>query len=463
MSSEVAVRVSNLSKCYQIYGAPQDRLKQFVLPKLGGMFGGASRSYFREFWALRDVSFEIKRGEAVGIIGRNGSGKSTLLQMVCGTLQPTEGTVEVGGRVAALLELGAGFNPEFTGRENVYLNGSLLGMRRAEIEEAFPAILEFAEIGEYIDRPVKTYSSGMYVRLAFAVAVHCKPEVLIVDEALAVGDVYFQRKCYRRIEQLRAGGCTLLLVTHSMDSLIQVCDRGILLEHGEVMGDGDCQKVVHAYMRSLFGVLESAEPGPADAAVGELGGDAEDATLEANGLEPNAFLMKGGMADLFATRAGYNRDEIRLGTRDAVCADFVIVSEKGWSSSLWARYPFSLWVKYVARRDVDRVVFGLQVRTVDGLVVYSTNSLVFHNELFSLSKDEVKLVRFDLRCALLPAQYFLTIGVSRYEDGGEEVLALDRRVDSVILTVFGDNHHTNGVADMEASICIGGDIPKEVI
>ena len=211
MSSEIAIKVENLSKCYQIYAQPRDRLKQFVLPRLQRIAGKSPKQYFREFWALKDVSFEVKKGETVGIIGRNGSGKSTLLQMICGTLNPTGGTIQTNGRTAALLELGSGFNPEFTGRENVYLNGAVLGLTNDEIDNRFDDIASFADIGDFIEQPVKTYSSGMVVRLAFAVAVNVDPQILVVDEALSVGDELFQRKCYSRIETIKDKGATIIL------------------------------------------------------------------------------------------------------------------------------------------------------------------------------------------------------------------------------------------------------------
>lgn len=207
--NEIAIQVTNLSKCYQIYASPTDRLKQFFVPKIQQVARRERNCYFREFWALDDVSFSIKKGETVGIIGRNGAGKSTLLQIICGTLTPTAGDVRVNGRIAALLELGAGFNPEFSGRENVYLNGSVLGLTKDQIAAKFAEIEEFADIGQFIDQPVKTYSSGMYVRLAFAVQACVEPEILIVDEALAVGDIGFQYKCYKRMEALRAKGLPL--------------------------------------------------------------------------------------------------------------------------------------------------------------------------------------------------------------------------------------------------------------
>lgn len=239
MSYEIAIRVDRLSKCYQIYAKPQDRLKQ-------SLWRGR-KQFFREFWALRDISFEVKKGEMVGIIGRNGSGKSTLLQIICGTLAPTSGEVETHGRVAALLELGAGFNPEFTGRENVYLNGSILGLRREEVDARYDEIVSFADIGDFIEQPVKTYSSGMFVRLAFAVQACVEPDILVVDEALAVGDVFFRQKCYRRLAALREKGCSIILVTHAMNDVEQFCERALLLHQGEAVFQGGASEAVRRY------------------------------------------------------------------------------------------------------------------------------------------------------------------------------------------------------------------------
>lgn len=224
MSAEAVITVENLSKCYQIYKKPQDRLIQTLLR--------GRRKNFQEFWALRDVSFQVKAGETFGIIGRNGSGKSTLLQILAGILNPTSGTVDVQGRIAALLELGSGFNPNFTGRENVFLNGQILGLTKQEIEEKYDQIVSFADIGDYINQPVKTYSSGMFVRLAFAVQAHINANIVILDEALAVGDVFFKQKCYARLDELRASGAAILLVSHSMSDIIQFCSDAILLDRG---------------------------------------------------------------------------------------------------------------------------------------------------------------------------------------------------------------------------------------
>ncbi|CAG9933565.1 ABC transporter ATP-binding protein [Candidatus Nitrotoga arctica] len=251
MSSEIAICVQNLSKCYQIYDTPRDRLKQFVLPRLRRMMGKSPKQYFGEFWALKDISFEIQKGETVGIIGRNGSGKSTLLQMICGTLNPTSGTIQTNGRIAALLELGSGFNPEFTGRENVYMNAALLGLGQEEIDARFDDIAAFADIGNFIDQPVKTYSSGMFVRLAFAVNIISEPDIMIVDEALAVGDMNFQAKCMTALTRIQESGSTILFVSHDVGAVKSLCSRGLYLEHGMVKAIGKAPEVAEQYIRTM--------------------------------------------------------------------------------------------------------------------------------------------------------------------------------------------------------------------
>jgi lipopolysaccharide transport system ATP-binding protein len=251
MSSEIALQIENLSKCYQIYDKPYDRLKQSIYPSLQLLTGIQPKQYFREFWALKNISFEVKKGESVGIVGRNGSGKSTLLQLITGTLSPSSGAVKSKGRIAALLELGAGFNPEFSGRENVYLNGALLGFNRQQIDEKFDAIAAFADIGEYLEQPVKTYSSGMLVRLAFAVQVQVEPDILIVDEALAVGDWLYQKRCLQRIQKLVADGMTLLFVSHDQESVRTLTSRSLLLNRGSAKAWGVSSEVVLEYRKLL--------------------------------------------------------------------------------------------------------------------------------------------------------------------------------------------------------------------
>ena len=291
--ADVVLSVKNVSKCFEMYEKPVHRLYQTL-------FAG-HRKFYKEFWALKDISFEVRKGECVGIIGRNGAGKSTLLQIITGTLAPTTGEVKLKGRVAALLELGSGFNPEFTGRENVYLNGSILGLTREEIDARYDEILAFADIGEFIDQPVKTYSSGMMVRLAFAVQVMVDPDVLIVDEALAVGDAAFQRKCYARMDTLQARGTTILLVTHDTETVKQRCNRAIFLKSGTVFTDGPAEEVVAEYMRFLFPKefeerkQVAAETAGADVAQGKAG-DAEFVYEKSDlNKDPNVWGVGGGL------------------------------------------------------------------------------------------------------------------------------------------------------------------------
>ena len=251
MSSDILINLKSLSKCYQIYNKPNDRLKQFVIPRAQRLLGRQPKQYFREFWALKDISFEVKRGETVGIIGRNGSGKSTLLQLICGTLNTTCGSIQTIGRIAALLELGSGFNPEFTGRENVYMNGALLGLSEGEIDQRFDSIEAFAEIGDFIDQPVKSYSSGMLVRLAFAVIAHVDADILIIDEALAVGDAFFTQKCFRFLRSFMNKG-TVLFVSHDTSSIRSLCERVIWLDKGQMKAIGTAKDVSEMYLESLF-------------------------------------------------------------------------------------------------------------------------------------------------------------------------------------------------------------------
>jgi ABC-type polysaccharide/polyol phosphate transport system ATPase subunit len=262
MSSEIAITVENLSKCYQIYSQPRDRLKQFLLPRMQKLIGGPTIQFYQEFWALKDISFEVRKGESVGILGRNGSGKSTLLQAITGTLTPTSGSVITNGRISALLELGAGFNSEFSGRENVFLNLSLHGFNEEQIFRKFEEISEFADIGDFINQPVKTYSSGMYARLAFASAIHTDPEVLIVDEILAVGDAPFQQKCINRLYKMLDDGVSVLLVSHDAYQVRSICNRALLLDRGKQVLFDSADKAIDTYIGSITESFNQTNPPP---------------------------------------------------------------------------------------------------------------------------------------------------------------------------------------------------------
>jgi lipopolysaccharide transport system ATP-binding protein len=443
MSSDAVIRLRGVGKSFPKFEKPYQRLFHFIAPR---------RDRRQEFRALADIDLDIHRGEAVGIIGRNGSGKSTLLQIVAGILQPSAGQVQVSARIAALLELGAGFNPEFTGRENIRLNASLLGLDEAQINARMDRIVAFAEIGEHVEQQVKTYSSGMFVRLAFAVAVHTDPEVLIVDESLSVGDIYFQRKCHKRIEEMRQQGCTLLFVTHAIDSLLQLCDRGVLLDDGRVAFDGPAKSAVKEYLRRVFGDNAAGEDGET-----EEGRD-DQATARTDAL---AGFIGGGHTDHFALRPGYNRDETRVGDGSAVTCDFLITSSHGFGPVVTAREPFRISVRYSLPIAHDRLIFGLRVCTVTGAVVYSSNTLVASGRLFACDAGTVAIADFDLRCALLRGHYFVTVGVSRH-DAEEGIVAVDRRTDAIVLSVLGDATHAEGLADLEASISVAASGAGEI-
>ncbi|MBC7988354.1 MAG: ABC transporter ATP-binding protein [Luteimonas sp.] len=439
MSSEVVISLDGVGKSYPSFDKPYQRLLHTLLP---------GRQAKDEFQALRNVSLQVRRGEAIGIIGKNGSGKSTMLQIIAGIVQPSSGVVRTHARISALLELGAGFNPEFTGRENIGLNASLLGLSAAQIAERMDQIIAFAEIGDHIEQQVKTYSSGMFVRLAFAVAVHTDPDVLIVDEALSVGDIYFQRKCHKRIEQMRQQGCTLLFVTHAIDSMLRLCDRGVLLERGELVFDGEAKLAVKEYLRRLFG---DNSPDTGDDGANDAAAFAQENTDDD---ELTAFL-NGGHVDRFASRPGYNRDETRVGEGSAVTCDYLISSSHGYGPLVAARAPFKLYVRYSLPNALDRLIFGVRVCTVTGAVVYSSNTFVSSGQLYACEPGTVAIAEFDLRCSLLRGHYFVTVGVSRFDQTGSEIVAIDRRADSIVLNVLGDNTHAEGLADLEASISIG--------
>jgi len=343
-STEPVISVRGISKCYEIYDKPIDRLKQTLWR--------GKRRYYREFWALRDISFEVRRGESIGIIGRNGSGKSTLLQIIAGTLRPTHGEVEVHGRVAALLELGSGFNPDFTGRENAFLNGAILGMTKPEVERRFDAIAAFADIGQFIDMPVKTYSTGMLVRLAFAVQIQLEPDILIVDEALAVGDSLFQKRCYQKLEEMRAKGLTLVFVSHDQESVRTLTTRALLLDGGQVRALGSSAEVVLEYRRLLH----------------EQEKKYNEQLMELK----NAPAPSSAASDSQPRRS----DAYSFGDLDALITGVQILDEHGKAASTF--YPGQLMIIRVhcqLARDLSHLNVAVRIRNKEGVKVYSWGTL----------------------------------------------------------------------------------------
>lgn len=384
-NNNFVIRVQDVSKCYHIYDSPRHRLKQMLIR---GM-----KQHYREFWALHNVSFDIKKGETVGIIGRNGSGKSTLLQVICGTLSPTQGFVETQGRIAALLELGSGFNPEFTGRENVYLNASILGLTEKEIDARYDSISAFADIGSFIDQPIKTYSSGMVVRLAFATAIHVEPDILVVDEALAVGDTAFQQKCLNRIRQMQRDGVSILLVTHSTNTLIEYCDRGIFLKHGQLILDGPCRDVVKIYADDLV-----EDEGGHTTVVTEL---SQSVTKEIAGSE----LATQTLATPAIDQLPMEIESVKLLDEHGNAVTTVAFGSQ-----------ISILVRTHLQQHIPEPCFGIQLSSPDGITLWSatTNSMGLTLPAMDAGEYEFK---WDLTAQFSGNRYVLAIGVGQIING----------------------------------------------
>ncbi|MDD5298389.1 MAG: ABC transporter ATP-binding protein [Rhodocyclaceae bacterium] len=426
MSSDIAIRATDLGKTYRMYAHPLNRLRQLVFP------GG--RKHYTEFHALQDVNFEIRKGETVGIIGRNGSGKSTLLQLICGILKPTTGSVEVNGRVSALLELGAGFHPEFTGRENVYMQGAIMGLTRAEMDARFDDIAAFADIGEFIEQPVKTYSSGMFVRLAFAVAVSVEPDILVVDEALAVGDAGFQAKCFRRMERLQAAATTILLVSHATEQMRRLSNSVMMLNLGRMVEYGLTGDVINHYLDS------SSKTG--------AGAPSRDQRRENIDLSDFNF---DDAKDRFAQRPAYNSDEFRWGDRSAEFLDFSLRADG--KDHVWriesGSVELCVLMKILFNRDVSRPVFGMVIRSKEGVMLFGVNSTGLDEIAVPRKKSELVCIQFAVTPHLGPGDYFVSVGVVDATD--HAMVPLDRRYDSICLKVTGATPQL-GVVDMEPSI-----------
>jgi lipopolysaccharide transport system ATP-binding protein len=446
--SDVAIRVQNLSKCYQIYDTPRDRLKQFILPRLKWLMCKSPVQYFHEFWALKDVSFEIKKGETVGIIGRNGSGKSTLLQMICGTLNPTSGSIETNGRIAALLELGSGFNPEFTGRENVYMNASVLGLSNEEIDARFDDIAAFADIGDFIDQPVKSYSSGMAVRLAFAVAINVDPEILIVDEALSVGDELFQRKCFSRIETIRDNGATILFVSHSGGTIVELCDRAVLMDAGEKLAVGVPKQIVGRYQKLLYAPADKHEIirdqiRRADERVVESANIAEVILHEdyapikhtqelQESFDPN---LTPGSSIEYESHGAYIESPIVLTLADQQVNNLV----RGKT------YRYSYTVRFT--KSASNVRFGMLIKTTSGVELGGgVSASAARDSLPRVVAGSNYRIEFRFCCALNQGVYFLNAGVVGEVDGTETFLS--RMIDIAMFRVLPDTENlTTGIVD----------------
>lgn len=427
MCSDIAIKVSAVSKCFHIYDNPRDRFLQ--------MFNGRRKQYFREFWALRDISFVVRKGETVGIIGRNGSGKSTLLQIICGTLTPTAGDVQTSGRVAALLELGSGFNPDFSGRENVYMNAAVLGLSREETDARFSQIEAFAEIGNFIDQPVKSYSSGMMVRLAFAVAINVDPQILIVDEALSVGDELFQRKCFARIEAIKANGATILFVSHSGSAVVELCDRAILLDNGDKLTEGAPKNVIGKYQKLLYAPAEKVE-GIRAAVSAE--GDVSLSTLNSIAGANAHASSKNTTDDVeeFYDPHLKSQSELAYESHGAVINLPQIVNLAGEPVNCLAR---GRTYRYTYKTDFSvaatGVRFGMMIKTLAGVELGGAATATSPQDAVSyVSPGTIIQVEFAFECNLNPGTYFVNAGVLGSVNGEETYL--HRLLDACLFLVL---------------------------
>lgn len=412
MSSDVAIKVSNVGKSFQTYEKPRDRLLQLLF--------GSHKTYYKEFNALHDISFQVKKGETVGIVGRNGSGKSTLLQIICGTLNQTSGNIETNGRIAALLELGSGFNPDFTGKENVYLNARVLGLSRQEIEERYESIIDFAEIGDFIDQPIKTYSSGMLVRLAFAVAINVDPVILVVDEALSVGDELFQRKCFSKIEQIKQQGATILFVSHSGTTVVELCDRAILIDNGKLLFDGTPKKTIGLYQKLLY-----ASPEKQAALRDEILNQAIRENLRTTPplVEKPKAAEQGTISSEFFDPNLKPKSTISYESNGARILDPKIVDSEGRQVNCLIRgeiYQYRYTVEFL--EAAQKIRYGMLIKTTSGIELGGSASSSTGNEGMSAHKGERIEVAFKFTCNLNTGIYYLNAGVLGEQAAGETYL-----------------------------------------
>lgn len=405
--SNIAISVSNLNKKYQIYDSPRDRLRQFILPRLAGLVGKSKKKYFREFSALTDISFEVKKGETVGIVGRNGAGKSTLLQIICGTLSPTDGQVQTNGRIAALLELGSGFNTEFTGRENVYLYAAVMGLSKQEVDERFDEIINFADIGDFIEQPVKNYSSGMMVRLAFATAIHVDPDILIVDEALAVGDFAFQHKCMSRIRKIIENGVTVLLVTHDVGAVMANCDRAIMLRKGKIYAIGSASSVCDRYLETDDVDFDNESPStkPVMAATNEPSSSEYD--------EKNELTLYNKYSHLKPVEASY-----RWGGGQIQIAAWGLFDIHGkLTDSFGFGETMCMSVLIKASEDVNQCFPGFMLRDKNGYHLTGITNRTCGQEITNLVAGDVILLEFEIKLLYRADNYSVLLNIAMDEYG----------------------------------------------
>jgi len=438
--NDIVINVNGVSKSFNIYDSPFDRLLDNFSRRM---------EKHRKFHALRDISFKVRKGETVGIIGRNGAGKSTLLQIICGTLTPTSGSVEVAGRVAALLELGAGFNPEFTGRENVYMNATLLGLKAEEIDDRFDDIAAFADIGEYLEQPVKTYSSGMYMRLAFAVAINTDPDILIVDEALSVGDEAFQRRCFSRLLQIKENGGTIFFVSHAASLVVQLCDRAILLDRGELLLSGKPRLVVSKYHKLMYASADRAPVLREELKEGQTTVSDPDMANITEKTENGEADKSGELQDIYDPDL-VPKSTVQYERRGAEISDPHIETLTGERVNVLTRgkeYDYVYNIQFID--GAFGVRWGCMIKTVTGLEIGGVMSHPVGQGLELVEGGSTVDVRLRFRCSLLPGVYFFNAGVIGIEDQAE--IFLDRIVDVLMFRVQPERDlQVAGIVDFSA-------------
>ena len=417
--SEIAISVDHVSKMYKLYDKPMDRLKESL--------GLSKQKKYKEHFALDDVSFEVRQGETVGIIGTNGSGKSTILKIITGVLNPTAGNLQVNGRISALLELGAGFNGEYSGIENVYLNGTMIGFSREEIDAKMDDILSFADIGEFVHQPVKTYSSGMFVRLAFAVAINIEPEILIVDEALSVGDVFFQAKCYRKFEEFKEMGKTILFVSHDLSSIGKYCDRVVLLNQGHKLAEGGAKDMVNLYRKVLVNQLDDAETENAEENI--------DTVQEENSLQKEKLNL--------------NPEVLEYGSKLAEIIDFGIYDHTGLiTNAIDKGQQFSVKMKVKFHEDISEPIFAFTIKDLKGTEITGTNTMYENSPVTPKKSGDVQEITFTQMMSLEAGEYMLCLGCTGYRDG-----VFHRLYDVCNLTVITDKKAV-GYFDMFSKVTL---------
>ena len=421
---KIAICAEDITKIYKLYDKPSDRMKEAL--------GLTRKKKHKEHYALQNVDINIYQGETVGIIGTNGSGKSTILKIITGVLNPTMGNLTVNGRISALLELGAGFNMEYNGIENIYLNGTMMGFSKKEIDEKLDDILAFADIGDYVYQPCKTYSSGMFVRLAFAVAINIEPEILIVDEALSVGDVFFQAKCYHKFEEFKKMGKTILFVSHDLSSIAKYCDRVILLNKGHKLGEGSPKEMIDAYKQVLVGQYSVEE-------------DSESLLQDE---DITALAAKRASSD----KMGVNPDALEYGTKDAVIKEYYVTDKSGTKTTAIIKgEPWTLHYKVEFANDVAAPIFAFTVKNVHGTEITGTNTMFEKAFLEKGKAGDVKEISFTQNMDLQGGEYLLSLGVTGYENEKFEVY--HRLYDVLNITVISDKD-TVGYYDMNSKITV---------